>query len=122
MALLGSVVTQDMLPNHIYAGVPARDVTNKLGLQFEERTVDQKAAKLRELIDAFLEVHPEYRNQLMVIRAPEERREGICCFNVSTRTYSRTYSEAEVAFLKSHVPLVKFTAEGEPPFVVPQSP
>ena len=120
MAMLGSVITSDMLPNHVYAGVPARDVTNKLGLQFEKRTVDQKAAKLQELIDAFCQIHPEYRGQLLVIRTPEEKRAGICCFDVSRRTYTRTYSPAEVAFLKAHVPLVKFTAEGEPPFVVPQ--
>ena len=120
MAMLGSVITRDMLPNHVYAGVPARDVSDKFGFQFEKRTVDQKAAKLQELIDRFLQVHPEYIGQLLVIRAPEERQDDICCFDVSRRTYTRTYSPAEIAFLKAHVPLVKFTAEGEPPFVVPQ--
>jgi hypothetical protein len=120
MAMVGSVLTRDMRPNHIYAGVPAADVSDKLGFQFEKRTVDQKAAKLQELIDAFSLIHPEYKGQLLVIRRPEEKREGICCFDVSRRTYTRTYSPAEVAFLKAHVPLVKFTAEGEPPFVVPQ--
>ena len=37
MAMAGSVITHDMLPNHIYAGVPARDVTEKMGEQFEPR-------------------------------------------------------------------------------------
>ncbi len=120
MAMVGSVVTRDMLPNHIYAGVPAEGVSDKLGFQFEKRTVDQKAAKLQELIDAFFQIHPEYRGQLLVIRSQEQKREGICCFDVSRRTYTRTYSPAEVAFLKAYVPLVKFTAEEEPPFVVPQ--
>jgi len=120
MAMVGSVVTKDMLPNHIYAGVPAEDVTNKLGFQFEERSVEQKAAKLQTLIDAFVRDHPEHKEQLVVIRSPDERREGICCFDVSRRTYTKTYSQAEVAFLKAHVPLVKFTPDGEPPFVVPQ--
>lgn len=31
MAMVGSVVTKDMLPNHIYAGVPAKDMTDKMG-------------------------------------------------------------------------------------------
>ena len=44
----------------------------------------------------------------------------ICCFDVTDRTYNRTYSEAEVAFLKAHVPLIKFLPKGEPPFVEPQ--
>jgi len=120
MALVGSVVTRDMLPNHVYAGVPAKDVTDKLGFQFEARSVGQKAAKLQEIIDKFIEENPEYNGQLAVIRSPNERREGVCCFDVSRRTYTRTYSKAEVAFLKAHVPLIKFTPDGEPPFVEPQ--
>ena len=122
MALLGSVVTHDMLPNHVYAGVPAKDVTDKLGPQFEPRTVAQKAAKLQELIDAFVAKHPEHRGQLRVIQSPEERRSDVCCFDVSRRTYTRTYSPAEVVFLKSHVPLIKFVPDGEPAFIVPQQP
>jgi acetyltransferase-like isoleucine patch superfamily enzyme len=120
MALLGSVITKDMLPNHIYAGVPARDVTDKFGPQFETRSIEQKAIKLQELVDAFVGEHPEYEGQLTVVQSPDERVRGMCCFDVSQRTYTKTYSQAEVAFLKAHVPLVKFAPDGEPPFVVPQ--
>jgi len=120
MAMVGSVVTHDMLPNRIYAGVPAKDVTEKLGPQFETLTTDQKAARLQRIVDAFLEPRPEYRDQLVVARGASERRPGVCSLDVSTRTYTRTYSEAEVAFFKAHVPLVKFTPDGEPPFVMPR--
>lgn len=122
MAMVGSVVTRDMLPNRVYAGVPAKDVTEKLGPQFEERTTDQKAERLQKILDAFFEERPQYRGQLVVARGPGERREGICSLDVSTRTYTRTRSEAEVAFFKAHVPLVKFTPEGDPPFVTPLRP
>jgi len=121
MAMVGSVVTKDMLPNHIYAGVPAVDRSEKMGYQFEDRTVDQKAAKLQELLDAFLSERPQFIGQLAVIRSPEEKIEGITCFDVSRRVYTKTYSAAEVAFLKANVPLVKFTPDGEPPFVIPQA-
>ena len=120
MALVGSVVTEDMLPNHIYAGVPAKDVTDKFGYQFEVRSVDQKFAELQKLIDAFTEQNPEHKGQLAVIRSLEESQEGVCCFDVSRRTYTKTYSQAEVAFLKAHVPLIKFTPVGEPAFITPQ--
>lgn len=120
MAMVGSVIAKDMLPNHIYAGVPAVDLSHKLGYQFEPRTTEQKAAKLQELIDTFIENHPTYKEQLFVAQSPHERPEGMCCFDVSRRTYTRTYSEAEVAFLKAYVPLIKFTPEGEPPFVAHQ--
>jgi acetyltransferase-like isoleucine patch superfamily enzyme len=122
MAMVGSVITKDMLPNHVYAGVPANDVTDRLGFQFEERTIEQKATKLESLIDAFVRDYPQCEGQLIVIRSPDQAVEGACCFDVSRRTYTRTYSQAEVAFLKKHIPLIKFTPEGEPPFVVPQQP
>jgi acetyltransferase-like isoleucine patch superfamily enzyme len=109
MAMVGSVVTKDMLPNHVYAGVPARDVTDKLGTQFEQRTVEQKAAKLQELIDAFVAKRPEFKGKLVVARSPAELRDDACCFDVSTRTYTKRYERAEVEFLRAHVPLVKFT-------------
>lgn len=120
MAMVGSVITKDMLPNHIYAGVPAKDVTDKLGYQFETRSVEQKAARLQELVNVFTARHPQFKDHLRVITSPEALQEGVCCFDVSRRIYTRTYSQAEVAFLKSHVPLIKFTPEGEPPFIVPQ--
>lgn len=120
MAMVGSVVTKDMLPNHIYAGVPATDLSDKLGYQFEERTVDQKAAKLQELMDAFLQLHPQFKGQLAIIRSQTEKIEGITCFDVSRRVYTKTYSEAEVTFLKAHVPLIKFTPDGASSFVEPQ--
>ena len=119
MALAGSVVTRDMLANHVYGGVPAADLTDKIGGQFEPRSVGEKAARLRELIDAFTSRHPEYAGQLLVAASPDEIRPGVCCFDVSRRVYTKTRSEAEVAFLKAHVPLVKFTPLGEPPFVEP---
>jgi acetyltransferase-like isoleucine patch superfamily enzyme len=117
MALAGSVVTRDMLANHVYGGVPAVDLTDRLGGQFEERSVGQKAARLRELIDAFTARNPEHAGKLLVATSPDEIRPGICCFDVSRRAYTKTRSEAEVAFLKAHVPLVKFSPLGEPPFV-----
>lgn len=122
MALVGSVVTRDMEPGRVYAGVPAVDVTDRTGPQFETRTVDQKAATLLELIERFEAAHPEWGGMLHVARSPEERRPGLSSFDVSTRTYTQTKSPAEVAFLKAHVPLVKFAPDGQPPFVTPRPP
>lgn len=117
MALAGSVVTRDMLANHVYGGVPAVDLTDRIGGQFEERSVNEKAARLRELVDAFTARYPEHAGKLLVATSPEEIRPGVCCFDVSRRVYTKTRSQAEVAFLKAHVPLVKFTPLGESAFV-----
>lgn len=120
MAMVGSVITKDMLPNHIYAGTPARDISDKVGFQFEDRTIEQKAEAMQHLIDKFEYSHPEYKGQLLVVHSRDDIVPGICCFDVSRRTYTKTYGQAEIAFLKANVPLIKFAPDGEEPFVVPQ--
>jgi len=117
MALVGSVVTSTMARNRIYAGVPARDVSEKMGGQFADRTPAEKAAKLQELLEAFLLRHPNFKGQLRIVQSHQEIQPGICNMNVADRTYNQTYSEAEVAFFKTHVPLVKFRAAGKSPYV-----
>ena len=119
MAMVGSVVTKDMEENRIYAGVPARDITEKVGPQFEERSVEQKAEVLQRLIDDFLALNPEHRGALWIATSPSNRPNRGTWFDVSTRTYNKEYGPAEVAFLKASTPLIKFTPEGEPPFLSP---
>lgn len=121
MAMVGSVITKDMEPNHIYAGMPAKDVTDKLGEQFAPRTTTEKATKLNEIVESFYARHPQYRGHLQVVTSADQITRGLCCFDVSRRVYTKTYSEAEVAFMKENVPLVKFRPDGEQPFVVPRS-
>jgi len=121
MALAGSVITKDMLPNHIYAGVPAEDVSVKMGFQFEKRTINQKATKLQELIDIFVSKNPSYKGQLVVVKSNDEKQEGVTWFDVSNRTYNKIYSNAEIAFMREYHCLVKFTPEKEPAFFMPQA-
>jgi acetyltransferase-like isoleucine patch superfamily enzyme len=111
MAMLGSVVVRDMVADRTYGGSPAVDLTDKLGPQFEARSVDQKAATLQGLIDSFEDAHPQFKGQLYVARSADDRPPGKVAFDVSTRQYTKTYAEAEVAFLRAHVPRVKFKPE-----------
>ncbi|MFN5544689.1 MAG: acyltransferase, partial [Bacteroidota bacterium] len=46
MAMVGSVVTKDMEYNQIYAGSPAKSISDKIGFQFKEVTVEEKLAKM----------------------------------------------------------------------------
>ncbi len=117
MALVGSVVTRDMLPNHVYAGMPAKDITDKAGHQFEERTIVQKEQKLSELITKFELKNPEHAGQIKIVRSTSERMEQDCWFDIATRTYNQKYRSAEVQFLKMFVPLIKFTPDGKDSFI-----
>lgn len=109
MALAGSVITREMLPNHIYGGVPAVDLTSKLGLQFENRSIKKKLETMRSLIDEFVKKHPEYEGKLEAVATMGRRDDGVTYFDVSSRKYTKNYNDAEIAFMKKHVPLVKFT-------------
>ena len=113
MALAGSVVTSDMLSNHIYAGVPAKDITDKVGTQFIERSKDDKVAHLRHLILAFEHANPSFAGLLVpCFELPTVIESEVTYFNVSDRTYTQRHSLAEVAFLKKHTPLIKYTPLG----------
>jgi len=105
-----------MLPNHVYAGVPAADVTEHVGPQFEPLTPAQKAARLREILTDWLDRFPQWRDEVVVVEDPAQRRNDVTWFDVSTRTYNKRHAAAEVAFLRDHVPLVKFIPEGTPHF------
>jgi acetyltransferase-like isoleucine patch superfamily enzyme len=124
MAMAGSVVTRPMLPDRTYAGVPARDVTDALGPQFDSPTAEWKREKLRSLIRDYESLHPGHEG-LLVVAGPGPLPDpvpGRTVFDVETRTYTRTYSEAEVGFLRANVPLVKFTPAGAGPAYVPCPP
>lgn len=122
MALAGSVVTRDLLENRVYGGVPAKDLTDKVGPQFDTIDVPEKAVRMQKQIDGFLETHPQFAGQLAVVQSLADAREGITSFDVSSRQYTQTYSEAEVAFLKATIPLVKFTPVGKPTFYTASAP
>jgi len=114
MALVGSVITKDMLPNHVYAGSPAKDITSKVGSQFDTKTVRQKTEKMQSLIVKFTDENPQYNGQLVVVEDFDEIGDSsITAFNTTTRTYTKKYNAAEIAFLKEYVPIVKFYPEGE---------
>lgn len=119
MALVGSVITKDMEPNHIYAGSPAKDITDKIGTQFEDRVPEQKAVKLQELINKFETNNPKYAGRMKVVLSKNDmHKDDFTYFNVSDRTYTKNHTEAEMAFLKANVPLIKFVPHNEPNFIV----
>lgn len=121
MALVGSVITRDMLPDRVYGGSPATDITDKTGPQFERRSVEQKVAKLREIIAQFESANPRFRGALVAVHdAGEIRDDERTYFDCSTRTYTKRLLEAEVGFMQAWVPLVKFAPKDAPPFVVPR--
>jgi len=106
MAMVGSVVTRDMEENHVYAGVPAKDVTDKVGPQFAEVDGDEKYQKMLAMLERFHALHPQFaRGEIRVVRSLAEDEvagfdDEVTTFDVATRTYNRRRTPQEFAFMK----------------------
>lgn len=104
MAMVGSVVTQAMLPDRTYAGVPAKDVTEKLGPQFSGVDVAVKYGQLKTAYAEFCVAHPQYPVEGIRLLAPGSANPLIqdagTWFDVSTRRYRKRGTDQEFAFMK----------------------
>lgn len=108
LALMGSVVTHDMRQNRVYAGVPAIDITDKVGTHYEEIPIEQKfqllQAKLREFSDHF-----DPSEQIEIVKEwPDSMDNEVTYFNVTTREYTKRLSEVEVKFMLHLLMPIKF--------------
>ena len=95
-----SNVTRRELPRDTtWAGNPAVNVTEKMGKQFADFDDDQKRAALAGELARFYEAYPQYAGAL----------DGV--FDAVTRTYHKSCTAEEVAFLR--FTLAKFVPRGE---------
>jgi len=112
MALVGSVVVKDMKYNHIYAGVPAEDVTEKLGPPFREVSIEEKLNYLMARKQEFFNAHPELdSSRIEVGIGPGKPKEGITYFDVQNRHYTKKRSREEIEFIQFLLPRAKFIPE-----------
>ncbi len=108
MALAGSVVTNDMAFNTIYAGAPAKAISEKVGPQFIEKSLDEKHLLLSEMLTKF---NPT-SNAIRIVKHREETddNKNITWFVLADRKYTKRQSEEEIAFMKYLLPdKAKFT-------------
>ena len=101
MALLGSVITDDMLPNTLYGGVPARDMTDKMGRPFEPVTIENKLHKMKQYVEQS-GINPDAVRIVRSINDIED--DGRSYFAVDTRQYLKLSTTDEVNFMKYLLP------------------
>ncbi|MEO0073546.1 MAG: hypothetical protein ABIK43_02640 [candidate division WOR-3 bacterium] len=104
MALVGSVITKDMLPNHIYAGVPAVDVTQKMGSQFAPVDENEQRQQFEALYSEFLKQNGITPDQFQAVAvedlAGRASNHNTTFFCLRDRTYLPSRSEAEFRFMR----------------------
>jgi len=108
LALMGSVVTHDMKRNHVYAGVPATDITEKVGVHYEDVSIDHKFKVLGEQLREFRTLHNHGDKIEIVKEWPKVMHQDVSYFNVATREYTKRLSPAEIAFMLFLLMPIKF--------------
>lgn len=105
MAMVGSVITRDLEPNHVYGGSPAIDLTAKVGPQFAPVSIDAKLARLGELLaEAAATADVDPTTIALAATAAEITDDQRTWFVVDDRTYTKRGTAAEVAFMKFLLP------------------
>ena len=101
MALVGSVITSDMKQGHIYAGTPAKDMTDKIKPQFSAINIKRK----REIMNRF-----DLPASVQLIEDNDEiKNDNISYFNIINRTYTKRNTDEEIRFMKDlQKQLIKF--------------
>jgi hypothetical protein len=110
MAMVGSVVTRDMEENHVYGGSPAKDLTEKLGKQFESRTLEKKMEMMNIALDEFRSSKSIEVPSIKVVRDESEFSfsDDISYFSPKSRTYTKKRTEVEMEFMRFLLPSYKF--------------
>ncbi|MFE3871874.1 acyltransferase [Flavobacterium sp. ZS1P70] len=109
MAMVGSVITKDMKYNEIYAGSPAKSISDKVGFQFKEVSIQDKLIKM----NLYLNDWNKSSKSIKIVSDISEidfSYENVTYFNVSDRTYTKRGTNDEISFMKYLLPAKgKFT-------------
>ncbi|MFK7000562.1 hypothetical protein V3470_06100 [Flavobacterium oreochromis] len=99
MAMVGSVITKDMEYNTIYAGSPAKSISDKVGFQFKEVIIEEKLIKMNQyLLESKIDV-----KKLRIVSNTNQidiNDSDVSYFNVSNRTYTKRGTDEEIQFMK----------------------
>lgn len=110
MALVGSVVTKDMEYNSIYAGSPAKNISDKSGNPFRDVTIEEKYQKMCELLRQFESLINTKNHDILIVKYKEEFVFDKSCFCVQDRTYNKMGTDIEQKFMYFLLPdKAKFT-------------
>ena len=110
LAMLGSLITKDMLADKTYGGSPAKDLTDKIGTQFEVISLHQKKEILINYLEKFCLQHNlgDFSNYIN-INPTEFGATNRIDINIENRSYVKTGSVLEFYLLRYLLPDIKLT-------------
>lgn len=112
LALLGSLVVADLEENHVYGGVPAVDLTDRLGPQFADTSIPERMQYMKDKIEEFAEIYSAC-NMDRYVKIVTDYRGGsyssdMTVFNIENRTYIKSGSDIEHRLIRFLLPSAKF--------------
>jgi acetyltransferase-like isoleucine patch superfamily enzyme len=102
MALVGAVITTDMDYNSIYAGSPAKNISPKIGMQFNERTLFEKEEALKN----YLITWNTNASDIKIVTTKDlvDFSDSNSYFVIADRKYKKVRSDNEIAFMRFLLP------------------
>lgn len=104
MAMVGSVITKDMEENHVYAGAPAKDMTDRFGPQFKELNLKEKREMMQNYYNEFLNEYRPKENRIEIVDQLDLNKKHISQFSLSERVYIKNLYPEEVHFMNFLLP------------------
>jgi acetyltransferase-like isoleucine patch superfamily enzyme len=101
MLLANSVITINMIGNHVYAGAPAIDISGKIGFQFKPITLQDKIEKMKKYL---ADLGGSVKNIKIVGSTKDIADDMNTYFCVEDRTYTKKSTPEEIAFMKFLLP------------------
>lgn len=113
VAMLGSVITKNMQPDRIYAGVPATDITEKGGPPYNATSIEDRVKYMKAQLGDFARTRgiTDIDRHAKIVTSSAElpsSSENTTVFNVADRTYSKTGSALENKLMRFLLPEAKF--------------
>lgn len=112
MLMTGSVAVKDMEENHIYSGSPAKDITEHLGVQYDDPDLERREIGFAELKAQYAQETGRSVDAFVNVTSFGPKSESFTEFNLMERTYRPRYSQEEYEFMRFLLyDLAKFVPE-----------
>jgi acetyltransferase-like isoleucine patch superfamily enzyme len=98
MAMLGSVITKDMYFNRVYGGNPSKDITEKVGSPWIEKSTDEKINILQKYVDMYWQNNKEdfEKDSVVICEKHPLIYDDRTYYEVNTRTYTKRNTLSEI--------------------------
>jgi hypothetical protein len=101
MALAGSVITKDMAANRLYAGSPAKDLTEQLGAPYSDVSLEEKLERMLGYVE---DINVSEDIAVVLYASEIDYSSPKTFFVINDRQYTKRGTPAEVRFMKYLLP------------------